>query len=166
MKNLRFVILLLVVASIFAIHAQAQVIVIANPGVKATEISKNDLRDVFTGNATSLPDGSRVVPILLKAGTVHEEFLQVYIGKNDTAYRAGWRSLVFSGQASPCPRAWILTRRWWSSPRITPALLATSARLRRMKASRCLRSSDCVTEQSRNRVLGAGRRLSSLNARP
>jgi hypothetical protein len=40
------------------------------------------------------------VPILLKAGTVHEEFLQVYIGKNDTAYRAGWRSLVFSGQAT------------------------------------------------------------------
>ena len=100
MKKLRFVILLLAAASIFAIHAQAQVIVIANPGVKATEISKNDLRDVFTGNATSLPDGSRVVPILLKAGTVHEEFLQVYIGKNDTAYRAGWRSLVFSGQAS------------------------------------------------------------------
>jgi ABC-type phosphate transport system substrate-binding protein len=100
MKNLRYVILLLAATSIFAINAQAQVIVIANPGVKANEISKNDLRDVFTGNATSLPDGSRVVPILLKSGTVHEEFLQVYIGKNDTAYRAGWRSLVFSGQAS------------------------------------------------------------------
>jgi hypothetical protein len=68
--------------------------------VKTSEISKNDLRDVFTGNATSLKDGSRVVPILLKAGTAHEEFLQVYIGKNDTTYRAGWRSLVFSGQAS------------------------------------------------------------------
>jgi len=100
MKNLRYVILLLAAASIFAVHAQAQVIVIANPSVKATEISKNDLRDVFTGNATSLPDGSRVVPILLKAGTTHVEFLQVYIGKSDTAYRAGWRSLVFSGQAS------------------------------------------------------------------
>ena len=100
MKNLRFVILLLVAASIFAIHAQAQVIVIANPGVKATEISKNDLRDVFTGAATALPGGGNVAPILLKAGTVHEEFLQAYIGKNDTAYRAGWRSLVFSGQAS------------------------------------------------------------------
>jgi hypothetical protein len=57
MKKLRFVILLLAAASIFAIHAQAQVIVIANPGVKATEISKNDLRDVFTGAATALPDG-------------------------------------------------------------------------------------------------------------
>ena len=100
MKKLRFVILLLAAASIFAVHAQAQVIVIANPGVKATEISKSDLRDVFTGAATALPGGGNVVPILLKAGTAHEEFLQAYIGKNDTAYRAGWRSLVFSGQAS------------------------------------------------------------------
>lgn len=100
MKKLLYVFLLAASASIFAVHAQAQVIVIANLGVKATEISRNDLRDVFTGNATSLKDGSRVVPILLKAGTAHEEFLQVYIGKNDTAYRAGWRSLVFSGQAS------------------------------------------------------------------
>ena len=97
----------LIVASLFAAaalamvnRAQAQVLVIANPGVKASDIGKEDLRDVFTGNATSLKDGSRVVPILLKAGTAHEEFLQVYIGKSDMAYRAGWRSLVFSGQAS------------------------------------------------------------------
>jgi ABC-type phosphate transport system substrate-binding protein len=100
MKKLLLVVLLAVTASIFAIHARAQVIVIANAGVKADEISKSDLRDVFTGNATSLKDGDRVVPILLKAGTAHEEFLQVFIGKSDTAYRAGWRSLVFSGQAS------------------------------------------------------------------
>jgi ABC-type phosphate transport system substrate-binding protein len=100
MKKLRFVILLLAAASIFAAHAQAQVIVIANPGMKASEISKNDLREVFTGAATALPGGGNAVPILLKAGTVHEEFLQAYIGKNDTAFRAGWRSLVFSGQAS------------------------------------------------------------------
>ena len=100
MKKLLFATLFLAAASIVAVPAQAQVIVIANSGVKATEISKSDLRDVFTGNATSLPGGGNVVPILLKAGTVHEEFLQAYIGKNDTAYRAGWRSLVFSGQAS------------------------------------------------------------------
>jgi ABC-type phosphate transport system substrate-binding protein len=100
MKKLLSFFLLLAAASIFTVRAQAQVIVIANPSVRASEITKSDLRDVFTGAATELKDGSRVVPILLKAGTVHEEFLQVYIGKNDTAYRAGWRSLVFSGQAS------------------------------------------------------------------
>jgi ABC-type phosphate transport system substrate-binding protein len=100
MKKFSLVFLLLAAALLFAVRAQAQVIVIANPSVKATEVTKSDLRDVFTGAATELKDGSRVVPILLKAGTAHEEFLQAYIGKNDTAYRAGWRSLVFSGQAA------------------------------------------------------------------
>jgi len=92
--------LFIMVSALFAAQAQAQLIVIANPSVKASQISKSDLRDVFSGASTSLPDGTRVVPILLKAGTTHEEFLQVFIGKNDSAYRAGWRSLVFSGQAS------------------------------------------------------------------
>ena len=100
MKKIIYALLLAASASVFAVQSQAQVVVIANPSVKATEVSKSDLKDVFTGAATSLKDGSRVGPVLLKAGTAHEEFLQVYVGKNDTAYRAGWRSLVFSGQAS------------------------------------------------------------------
>jgi ABC-type phosphate transport system substrate-binding protein len=100
MKKLLSAFLLAASASIFVVQAKAQVIVIANPGVKASDVSKNDLKDVFTGAATALPGGGNVVPILLKAGSAHEEFLQAYIGKNDTAYRAGWRSLVFSGQAS------------------------------------------------------------------
>ena len=100
MKKIHLIALFVASALVGVTRSQAQVLVIANPGVKATEISKSDLKDVFTGNSTSLKDGSHVVPILLKAGTSHEEFLQVYIGKSDTAYRAGWRSLVFSGQAS------------------------------------------------------------------
>jgi ABC-type phosphate transport system substrate-binding protein len=100
MKRYLIVLAVLLGALLVAGRVQAQVIVIANPSVKATEIGKNDLRDIFTGAATSLPDGSRVVPILLKAGTANEEFLKAYVGKNDTAFRAGWRSLVFSGQAS------------------------------------------------------------------
>ncbi len=100
MKKLHFVLLVAAAAWVSAAGAPAQVIVIANPSVKANEISKSDLRDVFTGSATILRDGTRVVPILLKAGTTHVEFLQVYIGKNDAAYRAGWRSLVFAGQAA------------------------------------------------------------------
>ena len=99
MKKLMYALLLAASASIFVVQAKAQVIVVANNSVKASDVSKNDLKDVFTGSSTSLGGGS-VVPTLLKAGTAHEEFLQAYIGKNDTAYRAGWRSLVFSGQGS------------------------------------------------------------------
>ena len=96
--------LLLAVASLFILCAparvHAQVMVIANPSVKGTEFSAADLRDVFSGNSSTLKGGSTVAPILLRQGTVHEEFLSHIIGKSDTAFRAGWRSLVFSGQGS------------------------------------------------------------------
>lgn len=83
------------------LHAQvagAQVVVIANPTVAAAAISRADLRDVFTGASTSVRGASRIVPILLKDGAIHEEMLTFYIGKSDAAFRATWRSLIFSGQ--------------------------------------------------------------------
>ena len=100
MKKLLFAFLLIASASIFVAQAHAQAIVIANPGVKSADVSKGDLRDVFTGAASSLKDGSHVTPVLLKSGPAHDEFLSEYIGKGDTAFRASWRSLVFSGQAT------------------------------------------------------------------
>jgi hypothetical protein len=42
----------------------------------------------------------RFTPVLLKAGTSNDEFLSAYVGKTDSAFRASWRSLVFSGQAT------------------------------------------------------------------
>ena len=100
MKKLLFAFLAVAAASIFTVRAQAQIVVIANPSVKSADVSKSDLRDVFTGAASSLKDGSNVTPILLKSGGTNDEFLSEYVGKNDTAFRAGWRSMVFSGQAS------------------------------------------------------------------
>jgi hypothetical protein len=94
------VFLLASASSIFAVHAQAQAIFIANSSVKSTDVSKNDLRIVFTGAASSLKDGSKVTPVLLNSGGANDEFLSEFIGKIDTAFRASWRSLVFSGRAS------------------------------------------------------------------
>jgi len=99
MKKMLPVFLLVAAAALFAAPAQAQTI-IANPSVKSADISKSDLRDVFTGAASSLKDGSHVTPILLKGGPAHDAFLAAFIGKSDTAFRASWRSLVFSGQAT------------------------------------------------------------------
>lgn len=82
---------------------EAQVIV-ANAGVKATEISKADLLDIFTGASGNFHDGSRAVPATLKGGAVHEQFLKSYIGKKEALFRGDWRVLVFSGKAT-MPRA-------------------------------------------------------------
>ena len=78
--------------------AQAQLIVIANPGVAAADVSKAELRDIFTGASSSLKGGVQVTPVLLKEGAVQDGFLDLYVGKSDSAFRAGWRSLLFSGQ--------------------------------------------------------------------
>jgi len=99
MKKLLSVFLLAMAAAVLANRVEAQVIVIANPGVAATAVSRGDVRDVFSGSATDLK-GSHVTPVLLKPGPVSDQFLSAYVGKSDSAFRAGWRSLVFSGQAS------------------------------------------------------------------
>ena len=85
-------------ASVFAERAHAQLI-IANPSVKASEASKSDLKDVFTGASSSL-GSSHVIPVLLKSGAASDEFLTAYVGKSSAAFLASWRSLVFSGQAT------------------------------------------------------------------
>ncbi|MGA6980935.1 MAG: hypothetical protein WCC95_07940 [Candidatus Sulfotelmatobacter sp.] len=88
-----------IVLSCAAASAQ-EVAVIVNSGVKATSASTDDIRGVFTGDKSSLSDGSKVTPVTLKGGAVNDAFLKAYVGKSDAAFRTGWRSLVFSGQGS------------------------------------------------------------------
>jgi ABC-type phosphate transport system substrate-binding protein len=78
--------------------ARGQVLVIANQNVTTTDVSKAELRDVFTGASSSFKGAAQVTPVLLKQGTVNEDFLDLYVGKSDSAFRASWRSLLFSGQ--------------------------------------------------------------------
>lgn len=100
MKNALLIVIVLLAAAVVSARAQAQLVVIANPNVKAADVSRADLREVFTGASTSLPDGSHVVPVLQKSGSAHEAFLSDFVGKSDAALNATWRSLVFSGQSS------------------------------------------------------------------
>lgn len=85
-----------------SLGARAQVIVVNNT-VTVSEISKSDVRDIFTGAATTFKNGSRALPATLKSGPLHEEFLKSYVGKDNTAFRAAWRATLFAGQATIPP---------------------------------------------------------------
>jgi ABC-type phosphate transport system substrate-binding protein len=74
--------------------------VIGNAGIKVTEISANDLKDVFLATKSSLSDGTHVEPVWEKGGATHEAFLKEYVGKTDAAVGTYFRSLVFTGKAS------------------------------------------------------------------
>ena len=73
--------------------------VIANNSVSASAISGGEIKNVFLLDSDSLA-GSHVQPVLSKGGAAHEAFLKEYLGKNDTALQAFYRSLVFTGKAS------------------------------------------------------------------
>jgi ABC-type phosphate transport system substrate-binding protein len=73
---------------------------IANPSVKASEVSADELKGVFLLTKSSLSDGSHVEPVLEKAGSAHETFVREYLGKTDAALQTYYRSLVFTGKAS------------------------------------------------------------------
>jgi ABC-type phosphate transport system substrate-binding protein len=89
---------LLVFVLLLCGRAPGQVLVIANPAVAPAYVTRAELRDIFTGVSSSLKGGAQVTPVLLRQGPAHDEFLGLYIGKSDSGFRAGWRSILFSGQ--------------------------------------------------------------------
>jgi ABC-type phosphate transport system substrate-binding protein len=100
MKKVWLVFFFAAAASIFCDQLGAQVIVIANQSVKTDAVSKNDLREVFTGESTSLKEGGHVVPVFQKEGSTHNEFLSSYVGESPAAILICWRGLVMSGRSA------------------------------------------------------------------
>jgi ABC-type phosphate transport system substrate-binding protein len=92
--------LVLGAASILATAGRAQVIVIANPTLKADSVSKDELKAVFTGSSTKLSTGDHVVPVLLKEGATNSTFTTDFLGRSPAALLIIWRGLVMSGQAA------------------------------------------------------------------
>jgi len=78
--------------------AAADFKVVANPSVKASQISIDDLKGVFLVTKTSL-DGTEVEPVLAKNGAAHEAFLKD-LGKTESGLSTYYRSLVFTGKGS------------------------------------------------------------------
>jgi hypothetical protein len=74
--------------------------VIANPSVRVSSVSADELKNVFLVTKTSLSDGSHVQPVFRRGGPVHEAFVKEYLGKTDAALQTYYRSLVFTGKAS------------------------------------------------------------------
>jgi hypothetical protein len=103
MKKSLLALLLAGLAALCAARAHAQIIIIASPNMNVDSVTRDELRDVFTGASTSLRLGLRAKPVLLKQGAAHNEFLSAYIGIHDGEFRSNWRALLFAGQSGIPP---------------------------------------------------------------
>jgi ABC-type phosphate transport system substrate-binding protein len=81
--------------------ASAQdVVLVANKGVKISEITDADLRGIFMGTRTRFADGSHAVPVTLRGGPAHAVFLRNHLSEGPEEFRSQWRKVVFTGQGA------------------------------------------------------------------
>ena len=100
MTFLKFLSVMTLVCMLGAYAAQrAGLKVIANPSVRISSVSADELKNIFLVTKTSLSGGSHVEPVLEKGGPTHDAFLKQYLGKTDAALNTYYRSLVFTGKA-------------------------------------------------------------------
>jgi hypothetical protein len=78
--------------------SDVEVMVIANPSVKFSAVSPEELRGIFLVTRTSLADGSHVEPVVLTSGAVHQLFVRRFVGKSGAALETYYRSMVFTGR--------------------------------------------------------------------
>jgi hypothetical protein len=78
----------------------ADIKIIANANVGASNVSADDLKSIFLATKTSWADGSHVEPVLQKSGPAHETFVKDFLGKTEAALDNYYRSLLFTGKGT------------------------------------------------------------------
>ncbi|MBI5897097.1 MAG: substrate-binding domain-containing protein [Desulfobacterales bacterium] len=96
-----FFLAMVVLTLLPALAAAGDVVVIANPLVGASSLSKQDVGNIYQGKKSTWDDGSKIVFVVLKGSAAHEQFLTEYVGKNDSQFDTFWKKQVFTGQGSP-----------------------------------------------------------------
>ena len=92
---------LLFVITGMVMPAQADVVVIVNPG-NAASLSADDVQRLFLGKLKSFPGGGEANPINQKEGQPsREQFNQTILSKSESQLKAYWSQLVFTGKGTP-----------------------------------------------------------------
>lgn len=81
--------------------AAAEVIVIANKDVTTGSIDRASLSDIFLGKKTLWDKNSKIVLSVLKNGAIHDQFLNIYIGKTSAQFQSYWNKILFTGAGTP-----------------------------------------------------------------
>lgn len=81
---------------------QAGVVVVAHPAVKIDGLSEQDVRQLFMGRTSVLPDGTPVKLLdLAEDAPARAAFLSEVMGKTEQQMRSHWTRQIFTGKAQP-----------------------------------------------------------------
>lgn len=83
------------------IAAAGEVVVVVNESVTEDGLDRKDLQRIYLGKRSTWRDKSAVVPVILKEGPVHEEFVEEVVGRSIHRFANYWRQMVFTGKGTP-----------------------------------------------------------------
>jgi ABC-type phosphate transport system substrate-binding protein len=104
MKLINFVLLSLAVISSLPtlVHAQEQVVIIANRSTAVDKVEPAQATQIFLKQIQTWPDGKPIVPIDIKEGSpLRAEFYSKVTGRSTGQLRAYWARQAFTGMGFP-----------------------------------------------------------------
>jgi len=106
-RRLAGIIFLVIVASIYpgfgpgVAVASDDLVIIANPDLADSAIEQRELQRIYLGKKTRWEDNTSIVPVMLKSGPLHDEFIEGYIDRSVQRFVTYWRQMVFTGKGMP-----------------------------------------------------------------
>lgn len=92
--------ILVLLAALCANVASAEMVLVANPGVKANSITVDQLAHLFLGQTSTFPDGSEAVPLDV-AGDYRNSFYTYMLKRSPTQMDKYWARMIFTGRNRP-----------------------------------------------------------------
>lgn len=80
------------------LSAAEDVVLIGNPSVQESTLSKKDVGKIFLGKKIVWDDKSRIVITLQKNPATHNAFLKKYIRKSPSRFAGLWKRQIFTGK--------------------------------------------------------------------
>lgn len=79
-----------------------EVVLVVSADNPATELTRDQVADIFLGKRLQYPDGRRAIPVDQAQGSpVREAFNQMVLQRTDAQVRAHWAKIIFTGRGRP-----------------------------------------------------------------
>lgn len=99
MKKYPLLLALLAISLSVPASLRAELVVIAHPESRVSELTRSELINIFMGRYRKLPSGIAALPVDL--GPLRAKFYRELVNKDMAEINSYWARLMFSGQASP-----------------------------------------------------------------
>lgn len=101
-KMLISIIISLLSATYISIGFCGELLVVVNPDNPSSQLTRNQVIDIFMGRHVNYPDGTIALPLdQAPDSPVRQQFYRVLIDKSVAQVNAYWARLLFTGRSTP-----------------------------------------------------------------